>query len=49
VPVGLLDGSDERVKRLTANDVVNHFLRHKELHELETRIETIEHRLEERP
>ncbi len=40
--VGLLDSDDERVKRLTANDIVNHFLRHKELHELEKRIEAIE-------
>lgn len=40
--MGLLDSRDERLKRLTTNDVVNHFLRHKELHELETRIEAIE-------
>jgi hypothetical protein len=46
--VGLLDSGDERVKRLTANDIVNHFLRHKELHELEKRIETIESSLEHR-
>jgi predicted DNA-binding transcriptional regulator AlpA len=43
--VGLLDSRDERVKRLTANDIVNHFLRHKELRELEERLQAIEDRL----
>ena len=46
--VGLLDSSDERVKRLSANDIINHFLRHKELHELEKRIEAIEESLARR-
>ena len=44
--VGLLDSKDERVKRLTANDIVNHFLKRRELVDLEERIERIEERLE---
>jgi HEAT repeat protein len=46
--VRLLDSRDERVRRWVANDIVNHFLRHKELHELEERIEAIEERLKSR-
>ena len=46
--VGLLDTKDERVKRLTANDIINHFLKHKELKDLEERIERIEKQLETR-
>jgi hypothetical protein len=44
--VGLLDTGDDRVKRLTANDIVNHFLKRRELVDLEERIERIEERLE---
>ena len=44
--VGLLDTGDDRVKRLTANDIIGHFLKHKELKDLEERIEGIEERLE---
>ena len=44
--VGLLDTGDDRVKRLTANDIIGHFLKHKELKELEERIGRIEERLE---
>ena len=44
--VGLLDTSDDRVKRLTANDIINHFLKHKELKDLEERIQQIEQQLE---
>jgi hypothetical protein len=44
--VGLLDTGDDRVKRLTANDIIGHFLKHKELRELEERIERIEERIE---
>jgi len=44
--VGLLDTSDDRVKRLTSNDIIGHFLKHKELRELEERIGRIEERLE---
>ena len=46
--VGLLDTGDDRVKRLTANDIIGHFLKHKELKDLEQRIERIEERLESR-
>lgn len=46
--VGLLDSSDDRVKRLTANDIINHFLKHKELQDLEERIEQVEKRLKSR-
>jgi hypothetical protein len=44
--IGLLDTGDDRVKRLTANDIIGHFLKHKELKDLEQRIERIEERLE---
>lgn len=44
--VGLLDTSDDRVKRLTANDIIGHFLKRRELVELEERIERIEKQLE---
>ena len=44
--VGLLDTSDDRVKRLTANDIISHFFKHKEIKELEERIGRIEERLE---
>ena len=43
--VGLLDIKDERVKRLTANDIIGHYLKHKELDELEERIQQIETQL----
>lgn len=43
--VGLLDTSDDRVKRLTANDIIGHFLKRRELVDLEERIGRIEERL----
>ena len=43
--VGLLDHKDDRLKRLTAKDIIEHFLKHKELRELEERIDAIEQRL----
>ena len=46
--VGLLDTGDDRVKRLTANDIIGHFLKHKELDDLEERIQQIEQQLEKR-
>ena len=46
--VGLLDTGDDRVKRLTANDIIGHFLKHKELKDLEERIQQIEQQLEKR-
>ncbi|MHC4432282.1 MAG: phBC6A51 family helix-turn-helix protein, partial [Planctomycetota bacterium] len=48
VLVGLLDTGDDRVKRLTANDIIGHFLKHKELEDLEERIQQIEKQLETR-
>jgi hypothetical protein len=45
---GLLDHNDNRLKRLTANDIISHFLRHKKLRDLEERIERIEKQLETR-
>jgi len=44
--VGLLDTGDDRVKHLTANDIIGHFLKRRELVDLEERIERIEERLE---
>ena len=44
--VGLLDTGDDRVKRLTANDIIGHFLKNKELRDLEERIGRIEEQLE---
>lgn len=46
--IGLLDTSDDRVKRLTANNIIGHFLKHRELQDLEERIERIEEQLEKR-
>ena len=45
---GMLDGKDDRLKRLTANDIINHVLKHKELAELEQRLEALEDRLSDR-
>ncbi|MBN2317285.1 MAG: hypothetical protein JXM79_25395 [Sedimentisphaerales bacterium] len=36
---GLLDSKDERIKRLAANDIISHFLKHKELKDIEKRIQ----------
>ena len=46
--VGLLDTGDDRVKRLTANDVIGHFLKHKELDDLDERIQRVEEQLRTR-
>ena len=46
--VGLLDTNDDRVKRLAANDVINHFTKRHEMVDLEDRIQRIEERLETR-
>ena len=48
VLVGLLDTGDDRVKRLTANDVIGHFLKHKELDDLDERIQRVEQQLKTR-
>jgi hypothetical protein len=44
--VALLDAADDRVKRLTANDIIATFLKQKELAEFEERIAAIEAQLE---
>lgn len=46
--VGLLDSKDQRLKRLAAKDVIGHFLKRRELEDLEERIQRIEERLEAR-
>jgi hypothetical protein len=38
----LLDSSNESIKRATANDILNHAVRFKEIQELTHRIETLE-------
>jgi hypothetical protein len=48
VLVGLLDTGDDRVKRLTANDIIGHFLKHKELDDLDERIQRVEEQLRTR-
>jgi hypothetical protein len=48
VLVGLLDTGDARVKRLTANDVIGHFLKRRELVDVVERLDRIEERLETR-
>ncbi len=46
--LGLLDKKDDRLRRLTAKDIIEHFLKHKEAKELEERVAAIEERLDER-
>ncbi len=48
VLAGLLNDGDKRLKRFAANDILNHFARHKELNELTERIEAIEQTLAKR-
>jgi len=43
--VGLLDAGDGRLRRLAARDILDQHTKHKELHELERRIEAIEESL----
>jgi len=43
--VGLLNHKDDRLKRLTAKDIIEFIIRHKEVEDLEKRIEAIEQRL----
>jgi hypothetical protein len=47
--VGLLNSKDERVKRLTANDVIDFIIRHKENEDLDKRLTEIEKRLAQEP
>ena len=44
--VGLLDHKDDRLKRLTAKDVIEYVLKRKEVEDLEERIRAIEQRLD---
>ena len=44
----MLDCKDDRVKQLTANDIINHVLKRKEVAELEERLEALENRLSDR-
>ncbi len=46
--VGLLDIGDCRVKRLAANNIISHFHKHKELNDLEERLQRIEEQIETR-
>ena len=46
--VGLLDNKDDRLKRLTAKDVIDFIIRHKEIEDLDKRLTAIEKRLSER-
>ena len=45
--VGLLDNADDRLKRLTAKDIIDFIIRHKENEELEQRIAEIEQKLDQ--
>jgi len=45
--VGLLDNKDNRLKRLAAKDVIDFIIRHKEIEDLDKRLEAIEQRLSE--
>lgn len=46
VLAGLLEDNDKRLRRFAAKDVVEYFLKHKELREVEERLMAIEQRLE---
>jgi len=45
--VGLLDNQDDRLKRLTAKDVIDFIIRHKENEDLNKRLTEVEKRLAE--
>jgi len=44
--VSLLDNKDDRLKRLTAKDIIDFIIRHKENEDLDDRLEAIEQRLD---
>ena len=46
--VGLLNNKDDRLKRLTAKDIIDFIIRHKEIEDLEKRLAAIEQRLDNR-
>ena len=43
---GLLDNQDDRLKRLTAKDIIDFIVRHKENEDLDKRLTAVEKRLE---
>jgi len=43
--VGLVGDKDKRLRRLAAKDVIEHYLKHKELKELEERIAAVEQKM----
>ena len=47
--VGLLDNKDGRLKRLTAKDIIEFVIRHKETEDLDKRLTEVENRLAEQP
>ena len=47
--VGLLNSKDERIKRLTAKDVIDFIIRHKENEDLDKRLTEVEKRLAREP
>jgi hypothetical protein len=47
--VSLLDNTDNRLKRLSAKDVIDFIIRHKENEDLDERMTAIEKRLAEKP
>jgi len=47
--VGLLDNKDDRVKRLTAKDIIDFAIRHKDNEDLDKRLTEVEKRLAEPP
>ena len=48
VLVGLLDNKDDRLKRLTAKDVIDFIIRHKENEDLDKRLKKVEKLLAEK-
>lgn len=46
--MGLLGNSDKRLKRLAAKDVIDYFIKHKEIEVLEKRLKAIEQGLAEK-
>ena len=47
--VGLLDHQDDRLKRLTAKDIIDFIIRHKENEDLDKRLTEVEKRLAQEP
>ena len=45
--VALLDHKDDRLKRLTAKDIIDFMVRHKEIEDLDKRLTEIEQRLDQ--